>query len=89
MIGVWWWFWVGFMFLFLVSPVGYGWGYRGWGPPLPSYFQRRGGSQTSRSVREHDSDRSGWGITGDLVWLVALAGIVWAISATFWGFGRW
>jgi hypothetical protein len=41
MIGMWWWIWIGFMFLFFVSPVSYGWGYRGWGPPYPSYVQER------------------------------------------------
>jgi hypothetical protein len=83
MIGVWWWFWAAFMFLFLVSPVGYGWGYRGWGPPLPSYIQRRSGSQPS------GSDRAGWGFAGDVLWLIALVGVVWALAATFWGIGRW
>jgi hypothetical protein len=32
MIGSWWFLWTVFLFLFLVPPIGYGWGYRGWGP---------------------------------------------------------
>ncbi len=86
MIGVWRWFWVAFMFLFLVSPVGYGWGYRGWGPPVPSYFQRRSGSQPGSPA---PADRGGWGFAGDVLWLIALVGVVWAVAATFWGIGHW
>ena len=29
----WWFWWVAFMFFFLITPVGYGWGMRGWGMP--------------------------------------------------------
>ena len=76
-IGSWWWFWLAFIFLFVLPPVGYGWGYRGWGPPLPSFVQRRRGADLS------------WGLGGDFVWVVALVGIAWAVSATFWGWGRW
>lgn len=31
------WIWLFFVFLFLLLPLSYGWGYRGWGPPYPSY----------------------------------------------------
>lgn len=56
-MGTWWWIWIAFMFLFLVPPIGYGWGYRGWGAPYPSYVQRRRGQAaigrlgTVRSLR--------------------------------------
>jgi hypothetical protein len=29
MIGSWWFLWMAFMFIFLLTPIGYGWGYRG------------------------------------------------------------
>ena len=41
MMSSWWLIWMIFMFLFLIPPLGYGWGYRGWGPPYPRYVQRR------------------------------------------------
>ena len=45
MIGSWWFVWMLVMFLLLVPPMGYGWGYRGWGPPYPRYIQRRRGQR--------------------------------------------
>ncbi len=48
-----WFLWMAFMFLFLVSPVGYGWSYRGWGPPLPSYIQRRRAARGSMLRGKH------------------------------------
>ena len=41
-MSTWWLLWMGVMFFFLLSD-GYGWGYRGWGPPYPRYIQRRRG----------------------------------------------
>lgn len=41
MMSSWWLMWLVFMFFLFASPVTYGWGYRGWGPPYPSYVQRR------------------------------------------------
>jgi hypothetical protein len=42
-----WLLWMAFMFLFLVPPIGYGWGYRKWGPPYPRYVQRRRGARAA------------------------------------------
>lgn len=33
----WWWWWVLFLLVFFLLPLGYGWGYRGWGP----WYRRR------------------------------------------------
>jgi hypothetical protein len=85
-MGSWWWFWLVFMFLFLLPPIGYGWGYRGWGPPLPSYVQRRRGPQTGRAA---DFNAQSWGWGGDFVWIIAFIGGMWALSALLWGWGRW
>jgi hypothetical protein len=82
MLGSWWLFWLFFMFLFLVPPVGYGWGYRGWGPPYPRFIQRRRARQAAtKGIATHDHHAWGWG--GDLVWMVLLIGMFWA------GFGIW
>ncbi len=32
MASSWWWMWMVVMGVLLVTPMGYGWGYRGWGP---------------------------------------------------------
>ena len=53
-MGSWFWLWVVFLFIFLLPPIGYGWGYRRWGPPYPRYIQRpraaRGRCRRSRLV---------------------------------------
>jgi hypothetical protein len=71
------------MFLFMV-PVGYGWGYRGWGPPYPSYLQRRreqravaGGGVTAFNHRS-------WGLGGDFVWLMLAVAFFWTVSRMWW-----
>ncbi|MGY2130446.1 hypothetical protein [Blastococcus sp. SYSU DS0617] len=38
---LWFWWWLLFVLLLLLLPLGYGWGYRGWGPPYPSYYGSR------------------------------------------------
>jgi hypothetical protein len=38
-----WWFWLAMMLIFFM-PVGYGWGYRGWGAPYPSLLCPRAGA---------------------------------------------
>jgi hypothetical protein len=88
MIGYWWWFWLAFICLFLLPPLGYGWGYRGWGPPYPTAFRRRRQLQSPGKTRL-DPNHVSWGRVGDFVWLVALIGTVWAFAALFWGWGRW
>ena len=37
----WWWIWLAIVFFLFVLPLAYGWAYRGWGPPYPTYYQRR------------------------------------------------
>ncbi len=77
-----WLIWLIFMFMFLVAPVGYGWGYRGWGMAYPRYVQRRralrvGGDPAPR-------DHLAWGRAGDLVWIGLFAAFIWAVSAFVW-----
>jgi hypothetical protein len=86
MMSSWWFLWMIFMFVLLVPPLGYGWGYRGWGPPYPRYVQRRRGQQALSAggggpvAFNHHS----WGWGGDFVWMVFFIGSLWAVSLFFW-----
>ena len=79
MIGSWWFVWMVVMFLLLVPPMGYGWGYRGWGPPYPRYIQRRRGQQAIATGASASFNHHAWGWGGDYVWGVFIIGILWAI----------
>jgi len=84
MMGSIWFVWLAFMFLFLVPPVGYGWGYRGWGAPYPSYVQRRRAERASGPERDGAFNHYAWGWGGDLIWMVVLIGLFWALWALLW-----
>jgi hypothetical protein len=75
-----WLLWMGVMFLFLVAPTGYGWGYRGWGPPYPRYIQRRRGLRAAVPGTSASFDHHAWGRGGDFVWVVLFIGIFWAVA---------
>jgi hypothetical protein len=83
MMSTWWWLWIAFMFFFLVPPIGYGWGYRGWGAPYPSYIQRRRG-RASAVGGSAQFDHQAWGRGGDFVWMILLVGMLWACAAIWW-----
>jgi hypothetical protein len=71
------------MLLILMAPVGYGWGYRGWGPPYPSYVQRRRGQRAAATggvTFNHES----WGVGGDILWGLFLIGAFWACFVFLW-----
>jgi H+/Cl- antiporter ClcA len=70
----WWWWWLAFIIIFFLLPLGYGWGYRGWGP----WYRRR--------PIDGDID-AGWGGAGLLLWIVLFIAIIWLIAAAAWG--RW
>lgn len=87
----WWWWWMAFWVIFFILPLGYGWGYRGWGP----WYRRSG-----RSPRVRPSSTSvgteltpaeveaGWGCLGIALWIILVIAIFWLIAALGWG-GRW
>ncbi len=82
MIGSWWLVWMVFMF-FLIAPMGYGWGYRGWGAPYPRYVQRR------RALRAGTGsaapyDHQAWGIGGDFLWFLLVFWLVWVCATVWW-----
>jgi hypothetical protein len=82
MIGSWWIWWMVFMFFVFVTPVSYGWGYRGWGPPYPRHIQRRRAALASHSGSTAVTHQA-WGWGGDFVWVMAVVGILW-FSMSFW-----
>ena len=71
------------MFLFLVPPMGYGWGYRRWGPPYPRYVQRRR-SAAAAAGGPGTFDHHAWGWVGDLLWVMLLLGMACALWALWW-----
>jgi hypothetical protein len=79
-----WWLWMAFMFFLLVPPLGYGWGYRGWGPPYPRYIQRRRGQQAAATGGPANFNHHSWGWAGDFVWMVLFIGLFWTVSLFFW-----
>lgn len=83
MMSSWWLLWIVGMFLFVVPMLGYGWGYRGWGPPYPRYIQRRRAQQAALMNASGPFDHHAWGRGGDLVWTVFVVGVLVAIAA-FW-----
>lgn len=83
MISPFWLIWLVFLFMFLVAPMGYGWGYRGWGMPYPRYIQRRRAMRVGMNGPS-PLDHQAWGRAGDLVWLGLIIAAIWAFSAFVW-----
>jgi hypothetical protein len=96
----WFWWWMLFVIILLVLPLGYGWGYRDWGPPYPSVYRRSrdrnsppavgpaaGNASMANptgSVSNNPPDLSGWGVGADLLWIFLVLAIVWLLLALFW-----
>ena len=80
----WWLMWMVFMLVFLVPPIGYGWGYRKWGPPYPRYIQRRRGREGAAAQDPAPFDHQAWGWGGDLLWAGLLIWLLWAGWALWW-----
>jgi hypothetical protein len=85
----WWMWWLAFVILFFLLPLGYGWGYRGWGP----WYRRRNlvgegrpVASTERPVSEYST--GDWGAFGIVLWIVLLVALVWLFAALVWG-GRY
>jgi hypothetical protein len=72
--------WMAFILLILLSAVGYGWAYRGWGPPYPTYLQQRRARQALSANGFAASKHRAWGWRGDFVWVVFLIGGGWAFA---------
>jgi hypothetical protein len=89
MMNSWWFWWMIFMFFLLVAPVGYGWGYRGWGPPYPSYLQRARERRAASSGASGTFNHYSWGWGGDLVWVMVAVGIFWVATSLWWPLWRY
>jgi len=84
----WWWMWIAFLVFFLLPPVGYGWGYRQWGPPYPRYIQRRRAQAAQQATATAGStpafDHQSWGLGGDLLWMILFFWMGAALLSFFW-----
>ena len=79
-----WWVWMIVLLVLFASPIGYGWGYRGWGPPYPRYVQRRRSQRAADSGGSPPFNHHAWGWGGDFVWLVIVIGVIWVFAAPWW-----
>jgi len=82
-VSSWWLLWMGFVFACLLSPVGYGWVYRGWGPPYPRYVQLRRALRVATRAPT-GFDHHAWSWRGDLVWVAMLVGAGWLLALVLW-----
>ena len=78
-----WWFWI-VLALVVFLPMGYGWGYRGWGAPYPSYYQRRRMEYATRSGAPSGFDHLAWGRAGDFIWALIFCDIVFFTFLIVW-----
>jgi hypothetical protein len=76
-----WFLWFMVMFVLLVPPLGYGWGYRGWGAPYPRYIQRRRAPKAADNSSSGTPHHLSWGWGGDFVWAVFFFGMLWMVTA--------
>jgi hypothetical protein len=78
-----WWFWMFVMFM-VFMPVGYGWGYRGWGAPIPSYLQRRRMEAASAAGHPEARKHLAWGWRGDFIWVLLAIELILLIALFVW-----
>jgi hypothetical protein len=77
-----WWFWLVLTLVFFL-PVTYGWRYRGWGVPYPSYVQRRRMQLAASRGTGAGFNHKAWGWGGDLIWALMFADMIF-FAALFW-----
>ena len=83
-----WWLWIIFLGVFLLPPIGYGWAYRGWGPPVPGYVQRRR-SRNALAGGSTPIDHQAWGWGGDVLWAMVFLWMIWAMATWVFVGGPW
>lgn len=69
------------IFALLVPSLAYGCGYRGWDLRLPAYIERLRGRSVATSPGSAPVSSDGGRRYGDLMWLVFVFFIVWAVLA--------
>lgn len=79
---MWFLLWLLFFFVLFTLPLGYGWGYRGWGaPPGPRW---RGDRRVVMDEEGRPVDvEPTWGWLGDFLWAILIVSIVWLIVGLF------
>jgi hypothetical protein len=80
---MWWWWWILFIVIFFFLPLGYGWGYRGWGP----WYRRRPPTDLANESVPPEVD-TGWGWIAFFLWIVLILAIIWLVAG-WWGWGGW
>lgn len=96
MVWTWFWLWLVFVIVLLVIPLTYGWALRGWGPPYPSYYRRRGAAGREAAGdpdlgpavepvpdRETEEELAGWGILADFLWVFLIVAVIWLLFLLF------
>ena len=78
---VWWWWWIAFVVIFFLLPLGYGWGYRGWGP----WYRRRRPGTLAAGTEPGAGDSAGWGGCAVILWIIVIVAIFWLIAGWGWG----
>ncbi|MGY2079905.1 hypothetical protein [Modestobacter sp. SYSU DS0657] len=84
---LWLWLWFLFVVLLFLIPLAYGWGYRGWGAPYPSYYRaRRHGATSADAAVDPAEDPTlveerSWGLLADVLWVVLVVAMVWLVVA--------
>lgn len=66
-------------------PIGYGWGYRSWGPPYPRYLQNRRHRKMLAANTEISERHLSWGWGGDFIWVIST---IWLFGAILYFLGR-
>ena len=84
MVISWWWLWIVFIVLFALMPIGYGWGYRGWGAPYPRFYQRRRHARYANDTSRAGFNHHAWGWGGDFIWLMVMVAIIWFFAGFWW-----
>jgi hypothetical protein len=78
-----WWFWLVLM-LIVFLPLSYGWGYRGWGVPYPSYIQRRRMERATSNGGVATFNHQSWGLGGDLIWGLVVLDMIFVAALVWW-----
>ncbi len=86
---LWIWWWLLFVLIFLLLPLGYGWCYRGWGPP---HYRRPGRPLTPaeaeqlqrKTIAEEQAEAEGWGWIALALWFLFAVAVVWLVLALIW-----
>jgi hypothetical protein len=66
--------------VFFLLPLGYGWGYRGWG----SWYRRRSPNRIASEPTAGPDLDEGWGWVSSFLWVVLLIALIWIIAAFLW-----